>query len=151
MVSTQHPKSRNRKSIFTTKRNKKWGKGKYSKYNSELFDTGDITFLNDDIIAFTKSGELLIGTDQGYVKMRSPNNAFTGGDYDAQSVIVSVDANSNLGGKLLETEVINCITIDGADIGGASGIDDLTITVNNTTYENQFEGRFYLYYELYNF
>jgi len=69
--------------------------------------------VND--IAFTKSGELLIGTDQGYVKMRSPNNAFTGGDYDAQSVIVSVDANSNLGGKLLETEVINCITIDGAD------------------------------------
>ncbi|MBT5615268.1 MAG: hypothetical protein HOJ77_03320, partial [Flavobacteriales bacterium] len=38
---------------FTTKRNKKWGKGKYSKYNSELFDTGDISFLNDDIIAFT--------------------------------------------------------------------------------------------------
>ena len=38
---------------FTTKRNKKWGKGKYSRYNSELFDTGDISFLNDDIIAFT--------------------------------------------------------------------------------------------------
>jgi hypothetical protein len=43
------------------------------------------------------------------------------------------------------------ITLDGADIGGASGVDDLTITVNNTTYENQFTGRFYLYYELYNF
>ncbi|MDB3870390.1 hypothetical protein N9322_00395 [bacterium] len=38
---------------FTTKRNEKWGKGKYSRYNSELFDTGDISFLNDDIIAFT--------------------------------------------------------------------------------------------------
>lgn len=38
---------------FTTKRNKKWGKGNYSRYNSELFDTGDISFLNDDIIAFT--------------------------------------------------------------------------------------------------
>ena len=38
---------------FTTKRNKKWGKGKYSRYNSELFDTGDISFLNDEIIAFT--------------------------------------------------------------------------------------------------
>ena len=43
------------------------------------------------------------------------------------------------------------ITIDGSDIGGASGTDDLTITVDNTTYENQFQGRFYLYYELYNF
>ena len=43
---------------FTTKRNKKWGKGKYSKYNSELFDTGDISFLNDDIIAFVPSRHL---------------------------------------------------------------------------------------------
>lgn len=43
------------------------------------------------------------------------------------------------------------ITLDGGDIGGVSGVDDLTITVNNTTYENQFTGRFYLYYELYNF
>jgi hypothetical protein len=43
------------------------------------------------------------------------------------------------------------ITLDGGDIGGVSGVDDLTIAVNNTTYENQFQGRFYLYYELYNF
>jgi hypothetical protein len=43
------------------------------------------------------------------------------------------------------------ITIDGGDIGGVSGVDNLTITVNNTTGENQFQGRFYLYYELYNF
>jgi hypothetical protein len=43
------------------------------------------------------------------------------------------------------------VTIDGSEIGGASGTDDLTITVNNTTYEEQLQGRFYLYYELYNF
>lgn len=43
------------------------------------------------------------------------------------------------------------ITINGSEIGGASGTDDLTITINSTTYPNQFEGRFYLYYELYNF
>lgn len=43
------------------------------------------------------------------------------------------------------------ITLDGGDIGGVSGVDDLTITVDNTTYEEQFQGRFYLYYELYNF
>jgi hypothetical protein len=43
------------------------------------------------------------------------------------------------------------ITLDGGDLGGLSGVDDLTILVNNTTYENQFQGRFYLYYELYNF
>ena len=43
------------------------------------------------------------------------------------------------------------IVIDGADIGGVSGVDDLSITIDNTTYNNQFDGRFYLYYELYNF
>lgn len=69
--------------------------------------------VND--IAFTRSGELLIGTDQGYVKIRNPGNAFTGGDFDAQRVIVSVDANSNLGGYLLESEIIYCIAIDGGD------------------------------------
>lgn len=69
--------------------------------------------VND--IAFTKSGEMLIGTDQGYVKVRNPNNALTGGDYDAQRVIVSVETGSNLGGYLLGTEVINCIVVDGGD------------------------------------
>jgi hypothetical protein len=43
------------------------------------------------------------------------------------------------------------LTIEGASIGGVTGVDNLTITVDNTTYENQFTGRFYLYYELYNF
>jgi hypothetical protein len=43
------------------------------------------------------------------------------------------------------------IVIDGASIGGVSGVDDLPITINNTTYNNQFDGRLYLYYELYNF
>ena len=47
--------------------------------------------------------------------------------------------------------ITDVLTIDGSDIGGASGVDDLTITVDGTTYVNQFEGRFYLYYELYNF
>jgi hypothetical protein len=49
------------------------------------------------------------------VRIRNPNNAFTGGDYDAQSIIVSVDSNSNLGGKVLENEVVNCIVVDGGD------------------------------------
>ena len=77
--------------------------------------TGNLPSNAVNDIAFTKSGELLIGTDQGFVRIRNPNNAFTGGDYDAQSIIVSVDSNSNLGGKVLENEVINCIVVDGGD------------------------------------
>jgi ligand-binding sensor domain-containing protein len=71
------------------------------------------TSVND--IAFTKSGELLIGTDQGFVRIRNPNNVFNGGDFDAQRIIVSVEANSNLGGYLLGSEIINCIVVDGGD------------------------------------
>ena len=48
-------------------------------------------------------------------------------------------------------EVGDVLTIDGSLIGGVDGVDDLTITVDTTTAQNQFEGAFYLYYELYNF
>ena len=48
-------------------------------------------------------------------------------------------------------EVGDVLTIEGSLIGGVDGVDDLTITVDTTTAQNQFEGAFYLYYELYNF
>jgi hypothetical protein len=54
----------------------------------------------------------------------------------------------NPGSSYLNGDIL---TIEGASIGGVTGVDNLTITVTNATYENQFEGRFYLYYELYNF
>lgn len=48
-------------------------------------------------------------------------------------------------------EVGDVLTIDGSLIGGVDGVDDLTITVDGTAAQHQFEGAFYLYYELYNF
>jgi hypothetical protein len=81
--------------------------------------------------------------------------AATGGTVAAQFTVTR-----NGAGAIASVVLINnglgylvgdIITLDGGDIGGLSGVDDLTITVNNTTYENQFQGRFYLYYELYNF
>lgn len=81
--------------------------------------SGNLPSSNVNDIAFTKSGELLIGTDGGFVKIRTPQNAFNPnvkpGDYDAQRVIISVESNSNLGGYLLGAEVINCIVVDGGD------------------------------------
>jgi hypothetical protein len=48
--------------------------------------------------------------------VRNPGNAFnTTGSYDCERIIISVDPNSNLGGYLLGSEIIYCITIDGAD------------------------------------
>jgi hypothetical protein len=60
-------------------------------------------------------------------------------------------ATVTLVGPGLAYEVGDVLTIDGSLIGGVDGVDDLTITVNTTTAQNQFEGAFYLYYELYNF
>lgn len=54
----------------------------------------------------------------------------------------------NTGSGYLNGDII---TIDGASIGGVTGVDNLTLTATITSYENQFGGRFYLYYELYNF
>lgn len=46
--------------------------------------------------------------------------------------------------------VADTILITGDLIGGTNGVDDLTITVDAIWGINQFAGRFYLYYELYN-
>jgi hypothetical protein len=77
--------------------------------------TGNLPTSAVNDFAFTRAGELLVGTDQGYCKIRNPNNAFGTGSYDCERVVISVEANSNLGGYLLGTEVIYCITIDGSD------------------------------------
>jgi hypothetical protein len=81
--------------------------------------------------------------------------AATGGTQAAQFTVTRDGAGAIASVVLINNGlgylVGDIITLDGGDIGGLSGVDDLTITVNSTTYENQFEGRFYLYYELYNF
>lgn len=66
---------------------------------------------------------------------------------DGAGAIASVVITNNGLGYLIG----DIITLDGGDIGGLSGVDDLSITVDDTTYNNQFAGRLYLYYELYNF
>ncbi|MDP2175328.1 MAG: hypothetical protein Q8K70_05385 [Bacteroidota bacterium] len=76
---------------------------------------GNLPTNNVNDIAFTESGELLIGTDQGFVRIRTPNNVFSNGNYDAERIIVSVEQGSTLGGYILETERINCIVVDGGN------------------------------------
>lgn len=76
---------------------------------------GNLPSSNITAMAFTKEGELLIGTDLGYCRIPNPNNIFTGGNFDAQRIIIGVEEGTNLGGYLLGSEFINCITLDGAD------------------------------------
>ncbi len=82
---------------------------------STVKGAGNLPSNNITDIAFTKQGELLIGSDLGYMKIASPGNIFSGGDFDAQRVIIGVEAGTNLGGYLLGSEYINCIEIDGND------------------------------------
>lgn len=51
----------------------------------------------------------------------------------------------------LDFAASDTILITGDLIGGANGVDDLTITVDSIHGEEQFTGRLYVYYELYNF
>lgn len=104
------------------------------------------------ILAFTPGTGTTILAEAGQTYTAVPAS---GGTVTATFTVVR-----NGAGAISTVTVVNAgigylngdiITIDGSEIGGASGTDDLTITVNNTTYANQFEGRFYLYYELYNF
>jgi hypothetical protein len=82
--------------------------------------------------------------------------AATGGTTAAQFTVTRAAVTGAIASVVITNNglgylVGDIITLDGGDIGGVSGVDDLTITVNGTTYEGQFGGRFYLYYELYNF
>ncbi len=76
---------------------------------------GNLPTNNVNDIAFTKNGELLIGTDLGYVRVRNPNNIFTGGNFEAERTVVSVEEGTNLGGNILEFERVICIVVDGGD------------------------------------
>lgn len=77
--------------------------------------SGNLPSISVNDIAFTKTGELLVGTDAGFVRIRNPQNVFNGGNFDAERIIISVEQGTNLGGYLLGDEIIYCITLDGAD------------------------------------
>ena len=63
-------------------------------------------------IAKDKDGSIWIGTDQGVGVIYNPGNVFTGGNFDAQKVILQQDGYNQY---LLETEIVTAIAIDGAN------------------------------------
>lgn len=62
--------------------------------------------------AVDQDGELWIGADEGVAVIYSPENVFTGGDYDAQRILVEQGGYVQY---LLETEAVTCIAVDGAN------------------------------------
>ncbi len=59
-------------------------------------------------------GEVWIGSDEGVSVIYSPENIFIpGANYDAQQILVPRNDGSGLADIPLETEIVNCITVDG--------------------------------------
>lgn len=57
-------------------------------------------------------GELWLGTDKGFAILYSPGSVFQGGPINASQPIIEQDGNYE---KILETEVINSIAVDGGN------------------------------------
>ncbi|HRZ21361.1 MAG TPA: two-component regulator propeller domain-containing protein, partial [Bacteroidales bacterium] len=77
-------------------------------------NTGNGALPGLKILSFAvdQEGELWIGSDEGVAVIYSPGNVFTGGNYDAQRILVEQDGYI---GYLLETESVTAIAIDGAN------------------------------------
>lgn len=71
-------------------------------------------------IAEDEDGEIWIGTDKGVGVFYSPENVFTGSNFDAQQILLEQDGHVQI---LLETESVQAIAVDDANrkwIGTAS-------------------------------
>lgn len=61
-------------------------------------------------VAQDLDGEIWLGSDEGVGVIYSPGNIFTGGNYDAQRILVEVGGYTQY---LLESEIVTAIAIDG--------------------------------------
>lgn len=59
-----------------------------------------------------KDGEIWVGTDKGIAVFYSPENVFTGQNFDSQQILIEQDGHVQI---LLETEAIQAIAIDDAN------------------------------------
>ncbi len=76
-------------------------------------NNGGLPSNNVHSLAVDHSGYVWVGTDEGVAVFYSPHQA-TGGDaINAQRIIVEQD--DGFAGYLLETELVNCITVDGSN------------------------------------
>lgn len=59
-----------------------------------------------------KEGQIWVGTNRGIAVFFTPESIFSGGNYDAQQILIEQDGNVQI---LLETETISAIAVDGAN------------------------------------
>ena len=66
-------------------------------------------------IAEDNDGEVWIGTDEGIAVFYSPENVFSGYNFDAQRILIPRNDGTGLADILLEFETITVIAVDGAN------------------------------------
>ena len=79
---------------------------------SNVTGNGALPSNNIYSIAVDRDGEIWIGSDKGIAVIYTPENVFTGGNFDAQQILV------DQGGfiqPLLESEIITAIAVDGGN------------------------------------
>ncbi|MFC2111289.1 two-component regulator propeller domain-containing protein [Bacteroidota bacterium] len=79
---------------------------------STAIGNGALPSNNVVCMAEDKDGEVWVGTDKGIAVFYSPENIFSGFDFDAQQILVEQDGIVNY---LLESETVTTITVDGSN------------------------------------
>ncbi len=74
--------------------------------------SGNLASLKTNCATIDKNGKVWIGTEEGLSVISSPRNIFTGGDYDANHVLVYFDGNWE---PVLKGQYITDIEIDGGN------------------------------------
>jgi len=69
--------------------------------------TVDVFSLAED-----QEGHIWVGTAKGVAVFYSPENVFTGANWDCQQILIQQDGHTQI---LLETETVNAIAVDGAN------------------------------------
>ncbi|MCB9180693.1 MAG: hypothetical protein H6596_08585 [Flavobacteriales bacterium] len=67
----------------------------------------DVLSMAEDL-----DGEIWVGTGRGVAVFYNPDAVFSGGDFDAQQILIEQDGNIQV---LLETEAVSAIAVDGAN------------------------------------
>jgi hypothetical protein len=73
---------------------------------------GELPSMDVLSMAEDKDGEIWIGTSKGVAVFYAPDAIFSGGDFDAQQILIEQDGNIQI---LLETESVSALVVDGAN------------------------------------
>lgn len=73
---------------------------------------GALPSTNVFCLAEDKDGEIWVGTDKGITVFYSPENVFSGQNFDSQQILLEQDGHVQI---LLETEIVQAIAVDDAN------------------------------------